>query len=525
MRYVYLLVLLSIATIACKKKPTVWESDWGAPVINDTLDLVNLVNDTTLAENGGFYVVDLERTILNRSVSDFIEIPDTTVNGSHPFPFLSLNVGPGGTLYIETLEYDLTVDDLQLQEILLESGMMDLTLSNPTGLKILFNVKLPGVSKDGQVFNETYSIEAGSIANPTSITERIDLQGYHFDLTGESGYLRNTFVCEIRVISDASNEVTNVTNNHVFKSVLQMQNMKVNYALGYFGNRLITDTINERIEAMDIVESGLIDVPESTIELDVYNGIKASAQTTITTVKNENNAANVVELTNTIIGDPFLINPATGAWSTLTPSKKEIVFSPSNSNVEAFVENLGAKNEIGYAIELNPWGNVSTNEIYPNSRLKIDLRASMPLAIGADNLKVRDTFAFNYEQDPSKTHITKGEFLLKTSNAFPLSAAITFDLLDETGNVLHTVVGTEEIKAAQAGSLNSDLGLMVADSDVKFVLPESVLEDISRVKSIVVTGLFNSTNITTNLNEQMDIPVGAFLSVKLRTRFTTENRF
>ena len=148
-----------------------------------------------------------------------------------------------------------------------------------------------------------------------------------------------------------------------------------------------------------------------------------------------------------------------------------------------------------------------------------------PLAIGLDNLVLKDTFDIDLNQDPAKTRIVSGELILNTSNAFPFSADVSLMLLDANGNVLHTVNGSERIEASQFGTYDAALDLNVANSTVHFVLSDEVISDIDNVKQVIVRSSFNSINPSTSTSEQMIIPIDAFLSVKLKTRFKSENRF
>jgi len=76
-----ILIFIGIVTLlsSCKKEPTVWESSWSAPLINDTLTIDKLVNDSTLTEAGGFYQLELDRSLFDLNISELIEIPDTTI--------------------------------------------------------------------------------------------------------------------------------------------------------------------------------------------------------------------------------------------------------------------------------------------------------------------------------------------------------------------------------------------------------------------------------------------------------------
>lgn len=496
-------------------------------MINDTLSLSNLVNDSTLTETGGGYVVDLKRSLFNVDINDLLTIPDTTISANYTISFAFINVPPNYDFVNQSEEYALDLEGVELREVVLKNGYIDVKVSNPAGTKAFFNVKLPGASLAGTSLDETIIAPAGSNTDPGVVTSSFDLKGYKLDLTGIAGSVRNSLRTDVKVTSDPDGPTVQMTNGDITKVDVTLRDVEVEYAKGYFGDRVFSDTTSLPLDVFNMIESGTVDLPQSTVKFEIENGVKVGASGLLTKVNNTNNAGSTVDLTHPQIGNTFFVDPALGSWDNLAPSSKIIEFNAGNSNIESYLENLGNTHEVGYKIQLNPWGNVSggTDEIFLQSRLKVNLLANMPLAIGMDNLSVIDTFAFSLDQDPNKTHVTKGELLLKTSNAFPFSAGIELILLDEQMNPLHTVAGTSPINSAQFGALNPSLNLMVADSDLKFVLSEAVLEDISKVAHIMVRAVFNTTNATTGLSEQMSIPAGAFLAVKLRTRFTTENRF
>lgn len=531
MKYILFMLLLVTLAASCKKKQTVWESDWSAPVIDDTLTLANLVNDSTLAENSGFYELDLNRTLFDLDINEVVQIPDTTINESFTNGSVdNWEINPGGSIFppgvITKDEHVLLLEDVQLKKIVLNGGVIKVKIENPLGLNANLILDLPGFTKNGIPFNEVYSILTGSVSSPGVSEQTIDLTGYTIDLTGESGSEYNTFVSDVDVIADPDGVDTNFGNEHTVVIKATFSDVEVSYARGYFGSRLISDIVDVDLSALDIYQSGAIDLSTLSLSFDIENGIKVGAEGVLNSVSNENSLGNVVNLTGGGIGNAFNIDPATGTWNTLTPSLNSLNFTSGNSNIENYLENLGTKHTVNYSIELNPWGNTSGSwdEIYPQSALKVKLRAQMPLAIGLNNLILKDTFEVDLVQDPEKTRILSGELILNTSNAFPFSADVSIMLLDANGNLLHTVNGSEKIEASQFGSFDTYHNLNVAESEVHFVLSEYMVADLNDVKFVLVKSHFNSTDPMTMVNEQMIIPVGAFLSVKLKTKLKSENR-
>lgn len=526
MKHSIALVLLLICISSCKKEDTIWETDWNAPLINDTLSLAHLVNDTTLAESGGYYVLDLTRTLFDLNVSDFVKIPDTTIEQTFGFSG-SLTLAPGFSFVNAPEEHDLDMEDLQLKFIVLKAGYIDVRVENPLGTSTVFSVMLPGVTKDGVTFNQQYIAPPGTQSNPGIKMESIDLKGYSLDLTGASGASSNLLRSVVTVSTDPNGASVQMNPSDITRVKATFRDVQLDYARGYFGNSIVSDTSNVFLEVMNIIESGMIDLPNTSITFEIENGIKVSAQGTISTANNTNNQGNTVHLTGGQMGTSFNIDPATGNWNSLNPSTKAITFNSGNSNIENYIENLGASHNLGYSMQLNPWGNVSGSydELFPTSRLTIKMKASMPLNIGLYDLTLRDTFDISLNQNPEKTHVKSGELILKASNGFPISGNVKILLLNDNGQVLQTVLGSSELRSSVYGSFKPEHNINVCDSEIHFVLSEEAVAVVNDVKKIVVESSFNSPNSVSNLNEQVSIPVGAFLAVKLKTKFVTENRF
>ncbi len=523
----FTLLTFAVLLSSCKKENTVWETDWSAPIINDTLSLKNWVNDSTLASSGGYYVVDFNRTLLNAGVNDFFTIPDTIIKKNYGIAFAFINVPPNYTFFNEQSENDLALKGVELKQIIAKQGFLDITVKNPVSTKAFFNVKLIGATKNGVPFSQDIVADAGTIANPGVANVTLDLSGYSINLTGINGDKRNRLTSKVTVTSDPNGPTITLTNSHFIKVDVGIRGIELDYARGYFGNQIVSDTTDFMLDLMNLVQSGTVDFPASSIKFVIENGMKVGGRGLLSLFKSENAWANVVALTHPQIGTPFMLNPATGGWDGINPGMKELVFDGTNSNMEAVLENLGKKYTAGYTVELNPWGNISagSDEIYPSSRFKVKVVATMPLKAGLDQLTIQDTFPVDLAQTSSNVRVTKGELFLKASNAFPISANVKLMLLDANKNVLYSINSSDIIQSAEYGAIDAVSGLKVNSSDVKWVLGTTVLADLAAIKFIIVQSKFNTPNPSTGVNEQYQIPAGAFLSVKLKTRFTTENQF
>lgn len=526
MKYYFLLILLSVTFVSCKKEATVWQSDWNAPLVNDTLSLANLVNDSTLSTNGGYYAVDLTRTLFNLSINDIVTIPDTTIQRNYTTPF-NLTIAPNSPFAGSVETYYLELEEIQLKLITLQEGFIDVRVENPIETKAYFTVKLPGVTKNGVVFQHTLSAPAASGSGPGIKTQTLDLSGYTLDLKGIDGGGYNELLADFSALTDPNGISTQITTSDVTRVKATIRDMRINYAQGYFGNQELTENTTIDIAELDVYESGLVDISNLSLNFEVENGVKVGAIATILAVSNENVNGNVVNLTGSNLGVPLTVNPATGNWGSLASSFTTVAFNASNSNIEGYLENMGTKHTVGYSFQINPWGNVSGgwDQIFPNSRIRVNLHAQMPLAIGMDNLVVRDTFDIDLNQNPEKTRIISGDLILNAKNGFPFRAEVTLYLLDANGALLHTVAGSEPIESAQYGTIDAATGVMVQASQVIFSLSDNVIADVNNVKKVVVKSRFNSPNPTTGSSQVMLVPENAFIGVKLKSMFKTENKF
>ena len=533
MKYLVFSACFLLLVLSCKKRQSVWDSDWTAPIVNDTISLNKYVNDSTLAiSSSGFYEMDLHRSLIDISLASLITLPDTTIDKNFSIAFSSFVVAPGTSFVNSTEENTMNFEDVELKKTRLQKGFIDVKLQNPLATKVVFTIKLPGVTKDGLDFEQSYTAPAGSIANPGIVEGTVDISGYFMDLTGISGGGFNKLQSSLTVKTDIDGPTITMTNSDVTKISATLRGIKMDYARGYFGNKVISDTTETTIDFLTHLTSGLIDLSSANLSFSISNGFKIPAKGTLTVISNENSTGDVVPLTASSsnlfqFGEAFNIDPATGGWTDLSSSVKTINFNELNSNVESYLENLGAKQKIGYSIQLNPWGNTSGgwNEIFPNSHLKVSIDASLPLLIGADGLTIRDTFDFNVKQNTAKTHVVSGELILKATNAFPMSGKISLKLLDESGSVIGTVNGSQVLQSSLFGNTFSSTGVQTCVSEIHFSLPEGIVSKLEQIKKVSIMAEFNTPNPLSGLSEQVLISEGAFLGVKLKGAFKVENRY
>lgn len=201
MKQVFLIGAIAIGLLACKRKSAFWNSDWSVPVVSDSLTLENIIPDSLLTVSNGNYVLDLNQTLYEFRLSDFVEIPDTTIRNSFNFA-IGLSVPPNTSFVNNVDEHVLDVGDAQLKQIIVKEGGITVRVFNPIGTKSLFTIELPGITKNGVTLSRNFTAPAGTHANPGVVSSYVDLSGYTADLTGINGTDFNIIRSRMLVKSD-----------------------------------------------------------------------------------------------------------------------------------------------------------------------------------------------------------------------------------------------------------------------------------------------------------------------------------
>ena len=498
-KFVFLL-LIFLTALSCRRDKVSWNSDWVVPLINDTLLIKDYVNDSTLSINSDQTIqVIANRTLLDLDLSSIIEIPDTSVEQSFTIALPSLSLSPGTSFIDEIKEHDFSFEEIVLTSARIKSGIASIRIENPVATIGIFTISLPGVEKDGVEFSYTQSVEGGTSSDPGIGVLYLDLSGYTIDMTGETGQLYNIIQSKMKVVTDPEGPTVTITSQDEFKTDVSFEGLVVDYAKGYFGNVVFSDTTTIDVEAISKIIGGSINIEDVNLELIISNGIKVRAKGEITKFESVNFNGNVVELDHPYFGQNFNIDPALGSWNSIVPSELSFLFDQSTGNMEAFLENIGSQYNIGYAIELNPLGNTSSGNdvLYPQSRLGIDLKANFPLLIGASGLTLRDTFAIDFANDDDLLRVESGRLVLKTTNTFPYGAEVKLELLNESYSSLKEILSSGIITPAQINSTGD--GHIAIEEELEFIIDEEVATLLSETKHIKVTAVFNTTSFDNNV--------------------------
>lgn len=514
------ILLITLSILGCKKEPTSWNSSWNFPLIKDTLSFENWVDSGFVDVNADQSLqLTFNKELFSFEINEYVNIPDTAVEQNFTIPVPSIFASPGANFVNDVDEFNFDLEDVELKEVIVSSGNAKVEIKNPLDIPAIFNISLPGVVKEGVVFQKTEIVPANQngVDGVTILT--LDFSGYTLDLRGEQGNSFNKLQSIMQVSSSPDGPSTQITNTDVFTFTFSLNDIQLDYARGYFGNLILQDLENLDVDVLNNISNGSIDVENVQIALVLSNGIKAVGQAKVNAVSSVNsNQSSSFFLDNTDIGITKNINAATGSWNTLTPSTTTYNFTSSNSNIETFIENLGSFYTVDYSIELNPFGNTTGgfDEIFSTSKLALNLEAVMPLKLGVNQLVFSDTIAFDFKQEESQVKIVDGEIVLKTQNSFPFSGELIIELLDENDNVLSALVSLDKIEEAYV--LNSSISPVpfVNNTLVYDFSPTQILL-LEKTKKIKYTAILDAST-----NNVHTVYASSKLIIDLYTNFNVQ---
>ncbi len=519
----FLIIVLSF--FSCKKEATRWQSNWLLPVLNDTLNLTHLYNDSTLSISNGQIEIELSRTILDLTLADLVQIPDTTISQEYQSNFTVNNVTPG-FVFVNTVKvHDLELGDIQLKQVRVQSGQIQLKVYNPLNTAVIYQIQLPGVTQNGQVFTQNYAVAAGTVQNPTVSTENINLSGYDIDLGGLQGLEHNKLQSKLTLKTDPNGPSVSIYNNQVFKFEASFENLRFDYAKGFFGSTIISGQKEFTIPFLDKITSGTISLPDLSLDLHIENGFKMALRAQIEELSALNTQGQAIGLLAPSIGPSMFLAPAVGSWNSLQPSTLDLHFDQNNSNIKSYLENLGAFQQVSYQLQPNPWGNTAAghDEAFAHSHLRLQMSAQMPMALNADGLSLQDTFDLNFSQDLQRSHITGATAVLTATNAFPLACEIVLYFMKD-GQIWHTVVADAQLSSAALGQIDPLDGLLKKKSKINIVLPSSLVADLQELNEVVVSATFSTTDPNTGMSIMQSIQANAFLALQMQLQLQTQMR-
>lgn len=473
-----------------------WDIDVLAPVLTTTLTLQDLVDDSLLVTNPDsslklLYVNDFSNLVIDTLLS----IPDTTVVNELSLP-LSTTIQPGLDLIAINTETRYALKDAQLVEAYVRSGQIVVEFQNNLNAGVTIDYAIPGATLNGIAFTITRYVPANA-----SLTETIDITGYHLDLRGLAGNSYNTLVTSFGGSTDPNGPPVQIIANQPFITVSNtFQDVVPQYARGYFGApEFELENESANFDFLKKIIDGQLGLEEVKLSLSLENYIGADGQVQIHNITSVNDRTGVsIDLQHEVMGTPINITRASDAWihsGNVTPTFKSYVFDNSNSNIRALIENLPHRLDYSLDFKLNPLGNISSGNdfFYYENNIKTNLELEVPMTFYSDHLTLSDTLDFNADAGTAGSRVNSGGFRIIADNSFPLSATMNLILLDENNVAIDSLYSLNNIAAPALDANFKTIGSLVSTLDVP--ISSATADKLTNTKRINIKIVFDTPQV------------------------------
>jgi hypothetical protein len=459
-----LFIIWAFLLTACTTKGTSWDIDAYAPVAETTLDLTKLIGDENIQTNGDSSLwLNIDANAYEFSIDSLSNFPSFSAPFSYVWIYPTINISGGAVLPPFYTPIDLSSTGLELREIKLREGKMNLVLKSLASQRLIFTYSLPSATKNGVPFSFTDTIAGLGVGEDTVFYyKEFDVSDYLIITTGPGNDELSTFSATLNVSSIAGDpDITLSNGSTIFSVVNQLENIVPEYGKGYLGQYDFSqNNTTANLDVLKAFRSGLIDIEQLSLQLTVNNGIGADVRFKPIYLKATNtNSGTFLNLTHPGMGNTVNINRAFETGNPLNPVNPVTYtysFNSGNSNVEAIVELLPDKIEFSADMKLNPYGNIGgyTDFYYTDYPANVQVKVQAPLKFSMSQLMFIDTIDNPFSALDIVDNVVDGEFIVRAENKFPISMKLQLFMLDNSGLTADSLLINDLIAAAPLNAFN-----------------------------------------------------------------------
>lgn len=415
----------------------------------------------------------------------------------------------------------------ELKKLKLKSGILRLRIVSTIEEAMTLDYKIPHATKDGISIDETMKVAAAPKGKTSEIIRDIPLDGYTIDLRGKNppvDDLVNAFWNLLDVRIDSSGIKRSISLQDSVFVFYGLVDMKPEWAEGYFGQRVLQ--AGPDIEKVSIFSNnnGSINFDNMDVTLNITNGVGAIAEVDIKnlTARNTRNGQSV-KLNATPLNSPITMPAATD--NPFVEKTSSYVLDNSNSNINAFINNLPDELEYEMSVSTNPLGNTSNwkDFIYDKSKIEASINISTPLAFTANNFSLTDTMPFEMFGEGNLSRVKEGTFIITVDNYFPFSAFVQMYVIDGSGNITDSIM-LQQNNLIQAAPIDVNTGKTSTPSRsvLKAYFSKERMDAVKVAKRLLIKTTLNTPRGSTT---PINIYSNYKFDLKLTGDFVYEQRF
>lgn len=445
------IVLGCILLFSSCKKETTWVGDWTFPLVDDTLTLNSLVEDSIVYDNNGTTHIRFEESLYKSPVSELIIIPDTTVSADISLDVDSYTVQPGASLYHQ-FDMVLDLDPVQLTSFKVKSGILKYKARNVIPTNTTFKAEFPYSDKNGATLIAAPVASPGTSTNPSFITGQVDISGFSFETLGEMQDTLNAVFSKLKITTDPAGPPVTITRYDTLYFEVTLEDVVLEAANGFFGNEVIQQSVSTDVDFFKNVPSGSFDLSAISLSLSIKNGVDAPAQFKLVSLKAIDENGTPTTLQTSLLNQWISLDAAQINGTNIDPGVAVVTLNEQNSSIIDLIEAKAVTVEADYEVQFNPVAYTLQNEFIDNSFIELALEGDVPVNMQLSALVIDDTLALNVSNLDFST-IEEAALDVVVSNEFEIDVTGTFIWLDQYYQPLAIAPKTMTIKSAAYGTL------------------------------------------------------------------------
>lgn len=456
-------------------------------------------------------------------INDKVDIV-VTVRGLKPLSATA--IFPSQSVYSRDTNELYYFGGAEVKKLRMKSGKIRLRVVSTIQENMTVFYQIPHSIKNGNSINEVMKVPAAPPGGSTDMIRDIPLDGYTIDMRGKNPTvddLINSFYNIRNAVLDSSGKVNSVSLNDSIFLYFGLLDLVPEWAEGYLGQLNLSSGSSASEFNFFKNNNGTLDFEKIDLAIDITNGVGADARVNIKNIYSSNTRTGTkIPLNATQLNSPLNIAPATD--NPFKETKMQIKVDETNSNIQAFVKNMPDRLEYDIDVTTNPNGNVRNwkDFIYNSSIVSANLKLTMPLSLRAENLTLMDTLPFEMFSTGSLERVKEGTFNIIVNNTFPFSAAVQLYIVNESGTIIDSLMGTQNNTIASGFVDLSGKVTSPTKSVLKAYFSKERMDKIKIGKKLLVKATFDTPK---NSSKPVKIYSHYKFDVKLTGDFVYEQRF
>ena len=411
---------------------TNWTPDWALPFISSRLTMQNMLNGNTLITtdpSSGLLTLNYSGAPYSFSASQFISTPDqhfTPPSFSLTNPISGLALG-GTVSDSNALAFNYTdpAGD-QLRHLGLKGGTIHVGMTSTYNQNVSIRVVFPNIVNGGT----SLSINLGITYPSTAADAYADLTGYTLDLTN-GGIMSNYMSYKVYYTLTGTGQPIGPSNS--LSLALDLTSLQFKFLDGILGTVSVPfpdDTV--KIGVMNKALNANIRLQNPQLHLQFANSFGAKlglSLDSIYAVSPTGSIDTVVLPGLTILGDS-LIGQA--------PMQSIYSIDSTNSNIRNLLNPMPSYVVFNGHVSLNPGSGSLYSFVTDTSTISFTVNAVLPACFQIIQLALQDTIKL--QMPPDTALLTKAQFAVQVTNAFPVYAQVQLYFVDSNYVVLDSLV-------------------------------------------------------------------------------------